>query len=238
MIVKSAGIVLKRTPYSETSYVCQLYTRAYGMRSVMLRGARKRKSAFKTNLLEPFSLLEMVAYQKENQSLGTVKELKPIHHLQSIRSTIYKTTIAIYCTEILQKVLKEETPNPVLFQFLESAILWLETADTQYANFPLYFMGKLAHYLGFRPHQLEGAFFDYVEGEYSNQQPNHPWHASGDLALLLKPFFADSIEQAALVTLNRQKRHQLLTEFIRFYGQHIDGFGRVKSIDVLEALMD
>ena len=238
MLIKSTGIVLKRTPYSETSYICQLYTRDYGVLSLMLRGARKRKSPYKTNLLEPFSLLEVVAYFKENQSLGTVKELKAIHYLQSIRSTIYKTTIAIFCTELLQKTLKEEAPNPMLFQFLESAILWLETAENHYANFPLFFMGKLTHYLGFRPHQLEGTYFDYREGEYGNQQPNHPWHASGETANLLKQFFTDQIEEAALVTLNRHKRQQLITELIRFYSQHVAGFGHVKSIEVLEAVMD
>ncbi|MCK5776981.1 MAG: recombination protein O N-terminal domain-containing protein, partial [Bacteroidales bacterium] len=57
MIEKTKGIVVKTTKYSETSLVVKIFTEAFGMRTYLVRGVRKRKSKNGLNLFQPLSIL-------------------------------------------------------------------------------------------------------------------------------------------------------------------------------------
>jgi DNA repair protein RecO (recombination protein O) len=238
MILKTSAIVLRRTNYGDSSLIVQFYSADFGLFSAMVRGARKKKGKMKANLFEPLSLLEMVMYRKENHQMATLKETRQSHHLSSIRSNIYKTTIALFCAEVLQKTMKEETPNPAQFSFLVECILWLELSQEHFANFPLAFMCRLTKYLGFLPNEFEGEYFDYLEGQFVKTSPIHEWQSSGAIAQALLKLFQCDLETAAEIKLNHKQRRLLLTELIRFYSLHIEGFTNLKSKEVLEQLMD
>ncbi len=237
MILKTSAIVLRRINYGDSSIIVQLYSQEFGLFASMVRGARKSKKSLKTNVFEPFSLVDLVVYKKENHQMATVKECKPTHHLNSIRSNIYKTTIALFCAEVLQKTLKEEVANPAQFLFLNQAILWLELAEKNFANFPLAFLSRFTLYLGFLPTQFNGEYFDFVEGEFVNQLPPHKWFVSGVLAQTMSAFFQNDFDSTASLKLNQEQRRILLREIIRFYSLHIEELGQLKSQEILEQVL-
>ena len=44
MYVKTKGIILKNTNYSESSLITKIYTQTSGLKTFMLRGSSQRKS--------------------------------------------------------------------------------------------------------------------------------------------------------------------------------------------------
>ena len=77
--------------------------------------------------------------------------MKTSHPFQSLPFEVAKSTIAMFVTEFLNKVLKEEASSPVLFGFLIDSVLFLEEARTDSENFHLAFLLKLSFFLGFGP---------------------------------------------------------------------------------------
>ena len=238
MILKASAIALRKINYGDSSLIVQFYSAEYGLFSAMVRGARKKKGKMKANLFEPLSLLELVMYRKENHQMGTLSDAKPSHHLNSIRNNIYKTTIVLYCAELLQKTLKEEVASPAQFTFLIQSILWLELSKDRFANFPLAFMCQLTKHLGFLPSDFDGEYFDYIEGQFVSNAPIHEWQCSGDLAQAMSQMFQSDLNAAATIKLNHKQRRLILSELIRFYSLHIEGLSKMKSKEVLEQLLD
>ena len=150
MIFKTRGIVFHRIKYSESSIIAKIYTEQFGLCSFLVQGARKKTSAAKANLLQPLSLVELVAYHKETSGLQKMKELKNDHPLISIQNNIVKTTIAIFLSEMLVRSIREETPNKQLFSFLHQSIIFFDKLENP-VNFHLLFLIKLSKFLGFFP---------------------------------------------------------------------------------------
>jgi len=108
MLTVCRGIVLNYINFSESSVIAKIYTDNYGLQSYIIKGIRKSKSKTKLSLLEHLSLVEIVAYHKENtHGIRTLKELKSIYHSQHITFDIEKIAIALVFKQIFDELLHE-----------------------------------------------------------------------------------------------------------------------------------
>ncbi|RYC68081.1 MULTISPECIES: DNA repair protein RecO [Spirosoma] len=229
MLQKTRGIALSYIRYRETSIIARVYTEEFGLQSYIVNGVRSAKS--KNNriaLFQPLTLLDMVVYYKNDRDLHRLSEVKTLHPFQSLPFEVTKSTIALFVTEMLNKVLKEEAGSPVLFRFLLDSVLFLEEARSNYENFHLIFLLKLSFFLGFGP---EGAR-EFEDQLRENSYPFLPDAAVEEAlnTMLRKPF-------GTPISLTRTARNELANALVAYYQIHIDTVGEVKSLPVLREVL-
>ena len=148
MLSKSQVIVLHTIKYGDNGIVLQCYSNTCGRQALFLRVSARNKIIISN--LHRLSILDVVTYHS-GSSMPTVKELEPVMRLDSIRTNIYKNTIAIFLSELLVKCIKESESNLQLYQFLVSSISILEHLEGAFANFHIHFLVHLSKMLGFMP---------------------------------------------------------------------------------------
>ncbi|WP_395804874.1 DNA repair protein RecO [Daejeonella sp.] len=240
MLYKTRGIVFKTTNYSESSVVVQVFTEKFGLQSYLINGIKKPKSKIKLNSLQPLHLLDMVVYHKTSGSIQRVSELRHQPVFLTIPYDIVKSSIILFLNEVLYKSLKEHEADEVLFEFLFHAIEILDSVSAGLANFHLYFLLRLTRFLGFYPDMTlaaEGAYFDLMAGGYTQQQPPH--------ALILEPAYAavwtsiinSNFDDLENLKFSAAARKFLLEKILVYYRCHVEGFGQIRSHEVLEEVM-
>ena len=88
-------------------------------------------------------------------SIQVLKEFSVSYSPADIYADVKKSCIAVFLAEILTTVLKEETPNFELFDFIEDSIKYLDRCESGYANFHIAFLIGLSSFLGFEPGRQE-----------------------------------------------------------------------------------
>jgi DNA repair protein RecO (recombination protein O) len=238
MLTVCRGIVLNHINFSESSVIAKIYTENYGLQSYILKGIRKSKSKTKLSLLEHLSLVEIVAYHKENTSgIRTIKEIKSIYHFQSIPYDIGKSAIALFINEILYKSLHEEEKNPALFSFLFHAIQILDVTPEKFADFHLLFMVQYAKYLGFSPmtnYDKKNHIFNLNEGIFQQNKPLNAEFLELPYSESISKMLVTNFEDIALLNFNKADRRFLLEKIILFYRLHHSNFGNINSHLILQ----
>lgn len=224
-LVKTRGLVLGFTKYKETSIIVQIYAEEFGQQAYVVNGVRStRGKGDKMALYQPLTFLDLVTYQKEHRDIQRISEAKLLFPYRRIPFDFRKSTISIFLSEILTKALREEAPNPELFQHLIDSFKFLDQTEESYENFHLQFMFRLSDYLGFgiatgdewlEQLQIHGAVSEHIPDLISQ---------------LIQSDFGTKIK------LNGQLRVELLQWLIRFYQIHLGGFTAIKSLPVLQEL--
>jgi DNA repair protein RecO (recombination protein O) len=229
MLQKTRGIALSYIRYRETSIISRVYTEEFGLQSYIVNSVRTAKS--KNNriaLFQPLTLLDMVFYYKNDRDLHRISEVKTIYPFQSLPFEVAKSTIGMFITEMLNKVLKEEAGSPVLFRFLIDSILFLEAAQSNFENFHLAFLLKLSFFLGFGP---EGA----REFEDQLRENSYAFLPDDDMEVALNTMVRQPL--GTPIQLTRSARNELLDALVAFYQIHVDSVGEVKSLPVLREVL-
>jgi DNA repair protein RecO (recombination protein O) len=240
MLYKTRGIVFKTTNYSESSVVVQVFTEKFGLQSYLINGIKRPKSKIKLNSLQPLHLLDMVVYHKTSGSIQRVSELRHQPVFLSIPYDIVKSSIVLFLNEVLYKSLKQHEADEVLFEFLFHTIEILDSISAGLANFHLYFLLRLTRFLGFYPDMTlarDGAYFDLMDGRYTPQQPPH--------ALILEPAYAavwtsiinSNFDDLENLKISATARKFLLEKILTYYRCHVEGFGQIRSHEVLEEVL-
>ncbi|MFK7947654.1 MAG: DNA repair protein RecO [Saprospiraceae bacterium] len=237
MLIKTKGIVLRTVKYSETSLICDVYTEQLGLQTYIVSGVRKKNAKIGASLLQVMSLLDIVAYHRENKEMHRTKEIKPAYVYSEIPFQLQKSAVGIFITELLQKTVKEAEPNPKLFEFIWNTFMYLDLTTDSVANLHLTFMVQLAEYLGFMPggeHEREKSYFDLKEGVYTVEEPLHTYSLSYNQSDLLRELSRLPITKTHDIQLTRQNRQKLLNRLIEFYQHHVDDFQRLNSHEIFK----
>ncbi len=239
MLHKTRGIVLKTINHSESSVICQVFTEKFGLQSYIIRGAKKNRAKIHYNILQPLHLLEMVVYHKNNGNIQQISEARQSPIFQSIPYEVEKSAMVIYLTEVLFKCLKQQSADEYLFEYVFSAVSWLDTTPTAPPNFHLYFLLRLSKFLGFFPAvpKTNQAYFDLKDGVFCSRAPYHNLvieepHTSQWIVLL-----SSSFESLATIRISGADRRILLKYLVDFYRLHVENFGEIKSHLVLEEVL-
>jgi len=239
MIEKTRGIIVKTTKYSETSLVVKIFTEVFGMRTYMAKGVRKMKTKTPLSLFQPLSILDLVVYEKAGRDIQNIKEIKFNHIYSDTLYNIKKSSILIFLNELVYKAIKEEEPNPQMFQYIYHALIYLDNLETGYQNFHLAFMLQLSRYLGFPPS-------DNFSSQYQtfNMQEGHYTSLKLHESLIIQPpyarFFYDLSRSKNFgidLKITHPERQILLKKILQYYQMHLPGFDRIKSLDVLSEVL-
>ena len=233
MQVKTKAIVISSLKYQEKSLIVKCLTHSDGLKSYFVPNAfSTKKGNQKIAYFQPLSILEIEASHKNKGSLEHFKEIKLAHAYKNIPNDIIKSTIVLFLSEILHYSIHEEEKNESLFDFLESALLWLDAHD-ETTNFHLILMLEMTKFFGFYPDNSESVFnfFDCKEGNFTAFQGTNclSEHETFLFKKLIDLKF-DS-DQKVFAGVERQV---LLKILLDYYLMHLDGFKKPKSLDVLK----
>ena len=240
MLHKTRGIVFKTTDYGDNSIIVQIFTEKFGLQSYIVNGAKKPKAKIARNMFQPLHLLDMVVYYKNTGNMQRIKELKNSPLLRTIPYDVIKSSLAIFLNEVLYKAIKQQTADEHLFEFVFNAIEWLDHQTEGLANFHLFFLIRLTRYLGFYPDRYVAGnadYFDLKNGVFSNYKPDtvlylSPPHTQNFTALLESTF-----ENISQLKLTNDERRYLIQKLLDYYTLHIEGFGNIRSHEVLEEVL-
>ena len=233
MLVKTKAIVISSLKYQEKSLIVKCLTQSDGLKSYFVPNAfAAKKSNQKIAYFQPLSLLEIEASHKNKGTLEHFKEIRLAHAYQTISMDIVKSTIVMFLSEIIHHSIHEEEKNENLFDFLESALLWLDAHD-ETANFHLILMLEMTKFLGFYPDtsEMELDFFDAKEGTFSPFQGTNC--LSGHETFLFKRLIGLKFGSGQKVFAGTE-RQILLKILLHYYTIHLDGFKKPKSLEVLK----
>jgi DNA repair protein RecO (recombination protein O) len=231
MLIKTRAIVLHHVKYGESSLIVTLYTEGHGRMTCIVSGIRSKKTHLSLPFFQPLTLLEVEIYFKSNREMHRLKELSCPFHYNSIPFSITKSTITLFLSEILWQTLREEEANQGLFDFLFHAFQLLDTKDEGVANFHLLFLIHYSRYLGIFPADPESET-DINRFKNLDLFRNLP----GETGRIFMEMLKTSLAQAEKLNLNKASRLILLEALVRYYEEHLEGMGKIRSVKVLKEI--
>ena len=240
MLKQSRGIVLNFIKYSESSIIAKIFTEEFGLQSYMVKGVRSKRSKTRLALFQPLTLVDLVAFHKENKSINHLNEISVNYAYQSIPLEMEKRSVLFFIDELLYRSIREETPNKELFDWLFNTLTWFDLNTAGTLNFHLVFMLQLSRFLGFYPKKTLGekqSVFDLQEGQFTNAIPKDPQYISGALVAKLELLYESTFESSQSLDINNNDRRKLVDILITYYRLHLPGFGEMKSIEVLKTIL-
>lgn len=207
-------IVLHTTKYGDSSLVVHGYTEEGGRESFLFRGKGK-------SLLHPLCIIEYTSSDNRRGTLKYLKEFTPKYGLDSIRSNLSKSSIAIFVSEVLFRSLLLSQKDAELYGFIESSILKLNAAENNFSNFHLWFLVNYASRLGFSPRiGFEGEYNPFSEKE----------------KMVLERLYHDSYSQAMEIPMTGEGRTAFLSSFLKYLDYHLGIRMNIKSLKILHSV--
>ena len=240
---KTRGVVLRTVKYGETSLIATVYTEIFGLQSYMVNGVRSssKKGMGKANLFQPAAILDMVVYHSDLKHLQRIKEFRWGHLYEHVYFDVMKNAVALFMVELLQKCLKQPEPNADLYYFVEDAFMHLDQSEGMVlANYPLFFALHLAGFFGFRiqdEYSEQHAYLDLQEGIFSDDMPSHRHYLEGQHSYISSQFLrVRQPQELSEMLLGQETRRTLLRAYLAFYALHVQDFGEMRTLPVLQTI--
>ena len=239
MLLKTEGIVLGVSSYSDTYSIARVFTREFGRVSYLLPKARGRRAKIKSSLFFPLSLLRMEVEHLPLRDIHRLKDTERLVPLYDLCTDMTKVSLAFFLAEFLSHVLRESDRNEHTFDFVRNSIETLEAAHKGLANFHLAFMVGLTRFLGIYPNMDNGEesrYIDMLHGEYVNRVPPHPHYLKQQEGAYLHLLQRVNYHNMHRLRLSRDDRNLIVDRLLTYYRLHLYDFPRLKSLDVLREL--
>lgn len=239
MIESLNGIVLRTIKHNDTLMIADILTQSHGRMSFIVPTSRAKRGV-RNVLFQPLSMLSFSA-PVGRRGLARLSEVQPYYMYSTIPYDVCKSAIALYLSEFLSAVLREEGENEALFAYLDYALSWFDEAREGYSDFHIVFLLQLTRYIGIYPNvegARPGAYFDLAAGCVVNEHPMHGQFLSPDDTVNFIELLKVGFDSMCSLTLNRRARGQYLALIDNYYRLHIPDFPRLKSAEVLKELFD
>jgi len=232
------AIVLGAVKYGEGSRVLRCYTDMYGLQSYMINSLKSKSAVIKPSMILPLTQLEIIAGHKGKGTLERIKDARVSQGYEHIPYDAIKNGMALFLVEVLTKCLHEEQSNDDKFQFITDTCNLLDGIEKTPPHFHIAFLLGLSRFLGFYPDQNTlkgGIYFDLMHGVFLAIQPLHPHYMDEESTAALKVMLGASLTSVD-VNVPKRTRKKLLAELLAYYKLHVDGFGNLKSVEILEEI--
>jgi DNA repair protein RecO (recombination protein O) len=236
-IVNTKAIVLSSLKFGDTSLIVKCYTQEEGVKSYLIRGVLKpKKRGIKAAYFQPLTQLKIIAKHTTKNTLNAIKEVQIIYPYKSIHTDIIKQSVVLFLSEVLSNAIQEEEQNLALYEYLETAFIWLDLHD-KVANFHLLFLLNLSGFLGFYPDtsEINKKGFDLLEGNFSDRIHEKNVISNNDF-YQFKKLLGIIFDNLELVSYSKDERQLVLQVIIHYFKLHLSGFRDPKSLQVLETV--
>ena len=224
---KAELIILNHTKFGENSIVLHTLSSEYGRRGFLVKVSPKTAMA----LFLPLNILQAEVTENPKANLWYARNFMSITPLNGIRGNIHKNTMTLFMSEVLYRVVKDQTNEDGLADWLKGQIMTLDALQADFANFHLLFLLNLCAALGFDPDAAGLAPFvtschpERCEGSSSGQ------NLRSLEALLSLPF-----TEALLLPLTGADRNAIAESILKYIEYHTESAVNVRSLAVLREI--
>ncbi len=236
---KSRAIVLHTMPHGESGHIVYMFTEAFGRVSYYVNSGKRGVPTVGGSkiMLYPLSIIEIVG-SKGGGAFHRIKEAKRMTLNMSAFNDIYKSTISLFLSEFLYKVIKDEHHNPMLFDYILHSLLLFDAMEEGKSNFHIYFLVHLTKYLGFYPNNgySDDSYLDMRIGDFVIIRPTHQMVMDRDESRLLWRFMSINSGEIATIESSGKVRSRLLDNLVNYIGLHNDTKYTIKSLEYLREI--
>lgn len=235
------GIVLRVIKYSDTQSVVTIFSRESGRVSFLSPSGNTREAARRRAILVPFGAIEGILTTKSGSDFGKVSDLIR-GQVRDFTFNPIKSIIALFLSDVLYVLLKEQQPDSLMYDYLEvsSDTLGRITNRTAIANFHISFLLGLIRLLGIEPDistYSSGKVLDMRDGVWRNSAPFHsnfldPVRSRVAATIILKM----NMRNMHLFKFTREERNEVVDAILSFLSLHVANLSGVKSLDVVRGL--
>lgn len=248
MITETKAIILSNRKHKENSSILTVYSEKYGRVSYVLYGTKSKKTGRRMAFLQPLSLVSIISDSKSSSDLQVAKDVQAESSSLGIISNPYKNAVAMFIAEFLLHALRAGESDLPLFSFLYNSVKILEFHPGNIANFHIAFLVKLSNFLGFTPDANEirktsiamqtYSFFDLKSSAHTQNKPFHRHFLDKAESATLLNLLRINYRNMTYFRFSRAERQLLLSQIVSYYQLHIQGFGEIKSLDVMKEIFE
>lgn len=235
MLTRTKAILLHHVRYSDSSLIAHFYTQEYGRLSVMVKGISSKRGSARFNYFQPLNIFSTELYYYENRELHNLREMNLSYVPQRIYGDIHRSSVALFISEILYSIIREQDVNRMLFDFIESSVISLDCMTEWISNFHLWFLVAFTDYAGIGPSRASAGdfYFDMLTGQFTPMQPMHRDFLEPERARVLNTLLQMPAEEIGSLRLSGNERTDLLTRLLKYYSLHLPGIRQIRSLQVL-----
>lgn len=148
MSSKTPAFVLRTQDYRDTSLLATFYGRDCGKIKAIVKGGRNARLQYGSTL-EPFSLNEILYYERRRTDLHLVTAVELIERFEPLRRDLERLGRAAYFLELVDQLTEAGDPNPEVFELLHEGLKFLCENGPAFAA--RLFEIKLMQAVGFMP---------------------------------------------------------------------------------------
>lgn len=236
MLISTEAIALSTIKYSESSVIFKCYTLSNGIKSYIIKGIRSKKNkSLSLGLFQPMTILEINANHKNNGGLENMRAAKILAPYRTIPFDIIKNSLVLFISEVLSKSILEEEKNSVLYNYIKSSVLWLDSSK-KYVNFHIQFLIKILKYLGISPNFEDNLdFFENSKNQF-DYSDNFDDKISGKFIEKFEFLLGTNFDNGVNCMISNEERKELLEFLMSYMSIHIGGFRRPNSLNIMYEL--
>lgn len=224
MLFKTRGIVLSHLKFKETSIIVKIFTEEFGLQTYIINGIRSKKSQGRMALYQALTLLDLVVYKNEQKSIQRISECRCEYPFVKIPFDMKKSAVVMFCAELLSKTIKNEgLEDRNKFSFIRDHLIKLDDTIEDIEHFPIHFAIHLAKFAGF---EIESAL--HLVNDYGYNSPLKE--------VQLVEYLDAHLKNKEILATSLDLRRLAMSCLMNYYNGHLDGFSKMKSLQVLKQL--
>ena len=222
------GILLHRSPYSNSSLLVSFFTLKNGLQKFIFKGGRKKAAG-----LFPIAVTE-ITYYGRNINLLNITEAELL-----VPSTFQfdpiKSTIAFFMAEVIRKCVHVGDSDPNLFLFLKAYSESLEK-EKDLSLFPLEFLINMSEKLGFKPLIENGdmSIFNFDAGVFQHTHSSESRTFSGSGVDLIKEVLENN---NGTKLKNESAKREALDVLLNYFSIHVPHFKKLESYEIVKEIL-
>jgi DNA repair protein RecO (recombination protein O) len=146
-LVRAEAVVLRRHDFGEADRIVTLYTDNLGKVRAVAKGVRRTTSRLGGHL-ELFARIQVMLAKGRN--LDTITQVETVDPFVGIRDDLWRTSLAYYVAELLDRLTEENSENHDLFRAAVAGFGRIATSDRP-SEALHHFEMRALDVLGFRP---------------------------------------------------------------------------------------
>lgn len=241
MLTKTQAIVLRMTKYGDQKMIVDLYTEVYGRIACAVRMPTTKKGKMRRQLFQPLTLLNIEVDFRQQKPFQQLRDIQLAMPWSTIGVDPIKMTLAMFLSEVMWAVTRQEHGDSALYRFFVGSIEWLDVIDGRVGNFHLAFLVALSRHLGIQPTGDDyepTTVFDMRGATFTFGIPGHNDVLQAADAAFLPLLLRMNYRTMSRYRFSRSERQRCLNLILYYYRLHLSSMPELKSLPVLSAMFE
>ncbi len=231
-------MALRTIKYDDRKSIVTAWSAELGRISLLIPAGSSREAQRRRALMMPLSLFEGEADIRPGRELLSIRDVRPLRVLTQLSCEPTKAVIAMFLSEVLERVLREAPSDKSLTAYLFDAIDRLDSMERAVgiANYPLVFLYRLCYFIGIQPDisaWRPTRYFDMRGGEFRASMPIHGNYLDPEGAATVAILGRLDFETSQRLRIPRAMRREMLSTLLRYYTLHHTNLENLNSLSVV-----